>query len=371
MLKRIKGIIKHYDWGGYNFLPELLNLKKEDRPFAEYWLGTHPDGDATLAEENKSLGNYLQDKLPFLFKILDVRDMLSIQVHPDKSTAEHGFAREEVSGKPRNAFNRVFKDNNHKPELMVALSDFWLVQGFQSDENIVNTLDRNPELKPIQKYFLRHGLKDTYAHLMTMPQEEVNAILKPLGHRIKPLYEKNKLDKTDINFWSARAYFTFNKKGLCDRGIFSLYLMNLVKLNVGDGIFQAPGVLHAYLEGQNVECMAASDNVVRGGLTSKHIDAEQLLKIVKFEHEEPQIIRPNGKGIYETPATEFKLQKIEREGSYTIFRNSIVINIGQPATLLNGSDSLYLEKGEAALVETNMVLTITTQDSEMQLFIAL
>src|SRR5690606_1625136 len=113
--------------------------------------------------------------------------------------------------------------------------------------------------------------------------------------------------KSDIDFWVARAYFIFNRKGVCDRGIFSLYLMNLIRLDPGEGIYQAPGMLHAYLEGQNIECMAASDNVIRGGLTSKYVDTDQLLKIVHFESTTPQIITPYQSGnnlrLYQTPAS--------------------------------------------------------------------
>ena len=123
MLKKIKGVVKNYDWGGFDFLPEILDLKKEGKPYAEYWLGTHPDGMARLVDEDISLVTYLDRSLPFLFKMLDVRNMLSIQVHPDKETAERGFAREEKAGKPRTAPDRVYKDDNHKPELMVALSE--------------------------------------------------------------------------------------------------------------------------------------------------------------------------------------------------------------------------------------------------------
>lgn len=375
-MKKLEGVIKYYDWGGYEYLPGLLNLEKSGRPFAEYWLGTHPDGMALLAEEKTPLQGYLEKPLPFLLKVLDVRDMLSLQVHPDKMTAEKGFHEEEKSGKPRNAYDRVYKDNNHKPELMVALSEFWLVQGFKSDSQILTTFRENPELIYMEDYYIKHGLKKTYEYLMVMPQQEVNAILKPLGNRIKPLYEKGELKREDINFWSARAFMTYNRPGVCDRGIFSLYLMNLVKLLPGQGIYQAPGILHAYLEGQNIECMAASDNVVRGGLTSKHIDKNQLIKIVRFENETPRIVLPvrgkNDSLEYLTPASEFQLLKIVAPGSVSVDIPGLVINLGIPAVLNSGTETLTLNKGEVALVDDPLLQVETGEGSNepLQLFLS-
>lgn len=366
-MKKLEGVIKYYDWGGYEYLPCLLNLEKSGRPFAEYWLGTHPDGMALLAEEKTPLQGYLEEPLPFLLKVLDVRDMLSLQVHPDKITAEKGFDREEKSGKPRNAYDRVYKDNNHKPELMVALSEFWLVQGFKSDSQILTGFRGNPELSSIEDYYIKHGLRKTYMNLMNMPQQEVNTILKPLGNRIKPLYEKGELKREDINFWAARAFFTYNRPGICDRGIFSLYLMNLVKLVPGQGIYQAPGILHAYLEGQNIECMAASDNVVRGGLTSKHIDKDQLIKIVRFEHETPRIVLPvrreNDSLEYLTPASEFQLLKIVAPGLVRVHIAGLVINFGIPVVLNSGTETLKLNKGEAAVIDDPLLQVETGEGS--------
>ncbi|MCB0669856.1 MAG: mannose-6-phosphate isomerase, class I [Saprospiraceae bacterium] len=367
MLRKIRGVIKHYDWGGFDFLPELLDLEKTGEPFGEYWLGTHPDGMSRLIESNKSLAEANGGDLSYLLKILDVRNMLSIQVHPDKTTAEAGFAREEEMGKDRNAYDRVYRDKNHKPELMVALSDFWLVQGFKTDQEIIRDLEANPELEPITEYYQRTGLEKTYTHLMTMPQEEVNAILKPLGQRIKPLYEKNALKKEDINFWAARAFLTYNRKGVCDRGIFSLYLMNLVHLKPGEGIYQAPGVLHAYMEGQNIECMATSDNVIRGGLTAKHIDIDQLLKIVEFKSVPPQIIKPE-EGEYETPASEFQLVRISSIDSKRITPGSILLNIGSEIEINFNSSVVILSKGEAAV--TTSASSIGFSENPQALYLA-
>ena len=372
MVENIEGVIKHYNWGGYDFLPKLLNIEKTGEPFAEYWLGTHPDGDAKVVGHNSTLSSFLSHVLPFLLKVLDVRDMLSIQVHPDKNTADKGFAEEEECGTPRKAFNRVFKDSNHKPELMVALSDFWLLQGFKPIENILYSLQHNAELKKIADYLRQFGLEKTYYYLMTMAQSEVNDILKPLGKRIKPLYLQGALEKNDINFWSARAFLTFNKKGVCDRGIFSLYLMNLVRLKKGEGIFQAPGVLHAYLEGQNVECMAASDNVVRGGLTDKYIDTTRLIDIVKFETIIPQVISASENGSYETPASEFRLTRISHGSEIPIIGRSILINLGKETALIHGNEQWELKTGQSVFVDSAIPtqLKLAEPSNDQYLFLA-
>ena len=178
-MKRIKGVIKNYDWGGYTYLPELLEIRNEKEPFGEYWLGTHPAGMATVQDGNVSLLKHLGEPLPFLMKVLDVRDMLSIQLHPSKREAEVGFKREEASGVARDAYNRVFKDDNHKPELMVALSEFWLVQGFKSEAEIEETLNSTAEFNVLVSVFKSGGLPALYEYIMTMPQSNVNDILKP------------------------------------------------------------------------------------------------------------------------------------------------------------------------------------------------
>lgn len=388
----IKGVVKHYPWGGKSYLAELLGIANPGQePFAEYWLGSHPDGDAVFTHlPDTTLRSFVREHpdkifppdytedtkgLPFLLKVLDVKDMLSIQLHPNKKTAALGFSQEEAEGKERNAFDRVYKDANHKPELMVALSDFWLVQGFKSTESILRTLTENPELSSLKPILDREGLSQLYRYIMRADQTTINDLLKPLGRRIKPLYEKGALKKSDINFWSARAFLTFNHSGLCDRGILSLYLMNLVHLEKGDGIYQAPGVLHAYLEGQNVECMATSDNVIRGGLTAKHIDVPLLLEMVKIGQSTPQIIRPskqvNGLDTYQTPAKEFLLSSITSQPSVDIASGqpTILMCIAGAYEITSSEGICSLEKGDAMLVLANDHVSIISLRSG-QLFAA-
>ncbi len=324
----LEGKVQHYQWGGFTYLPELLGIdNQKGEPFAEYWLGAHSQaasiirGDGSLAElianDPSVLGEKVKNtfgRLPYLLKILDVKDMLSIQVHPTKEMAVKGFAAENSAGLAATASNRNYKDDNHKPELMVALGDFWLLHGFRPVQSMHKILDTIPELQFLLEVFGDGDYKALYKEVMEMPQEEVNRRLGPLLERILQVYEKGKLQKSAPDFWASRAALTFKNGENIDRGIFSVYLLNLVFLKKGEAIFQDAGILHAYLEGQNVEIMANSDNVLRGGLTPKHIDVPELLKHVSFHAVEPKVIVGTTLNGFEkkffSPAADFELSQL-------------------------------------------------------------
>ncbi|HUQ66338.1 MAG TPA: mannose-6-phosphate isomerase, class I [Flavitalea sp.] len=298
---KVKGVFKHYDWGGKTFIPAVLHRSNEDKkPYAEYWLGSnlHPEaGD-----------------LPYLFKLQDVEKMLSIQVHPSKEAAEKKFIEENEKGIPQDAPNRNFKDSNHKPELLSPLSDFYLLHGFKPAHQLIKTLTEVPELNFLLHEFRSSDYRRLYTKVMTMPQAEVNRILTPLLNRIIPLYNENKYDKSDENFWAARAAITYNTPDKTDRGIFSIYLFNIVKMKEGEALFQDAGLPHAYLEGQTMEIMANSDNVLRGGLTPKHIDVKELLEHIHFESTIPDVMtgcsEDTHEEIFKTPARDFQMSRI-------------------------------------------------------------
>lgn len=331
---RLKGVVQHYTWGGSVFLPELLqrpNLSAE--PYAEYWMGAHENAPSLLELKEGSefpLNKYIQQhnkevlgsavsrqfgRLPYLFKVLDVKDMLSIQVHPSKKTAVIEFEAENKKGIPAGDAARNYKDDNHKPELMVAWSDFWLLHGFKPPASMEKILNNTPELGFLLPVWNQSRYEGIYKKVMQAGQEEVNTLLQPLINRILPLYKSNRLTKSAEDFWAARAYQTFCTKGIIDRGLFSIYFLNLVHLQPGEAIFQDAGILHAYLEGHNLEIMANSDNVLRGGLTNKKIDVPELLKHVLFHPIEPVIIKGqpvnNSKEeVFKTPAADFELSRI-------------------------------------------------------------
>jgi len=373
----LKGSVKHYDWGGKNFIPQLLNTtNNENKPFAEYWMGIHPMGEAVLeltGGDTKSLKEYAED-LPYLFKILDVNDMLSIQVHPSKKEAEIEFERENKAGIPQDSPNRNYRDPNHKPEFMAALGDFWLLHGFKPEEKLVDVLTRVKELNILLPVFKKCGYPGLYRYVMELEQGEVNKVLLPLIERLLPQYRSGMLQKSQEDFWAAKAALTFTVNENIDRGIFSIYLFNLVFLKKGDGIFQGAGVPHAYLEGQNVEIMANSDNVLRGGLTSKHIDVKELLKHVRCEATWPEIINPSGNGgerFYKTHVPDFALSvfelKKEQETSFTATATEILVITNGIAELSAknsifqlqpGKPSAVVFKGTAVLIKPLTDLTI-------------
>jgi mannose-6-phosphate isomerase len=340
-LAPLSGSIKHYDWGGISYIPSLLQIENPNmQPFAEYWLGVHPQAGCKLILANgeeallrdyiaangvKALGdNVLKGfgNMPYLLKVLDVKDMLSIQVHPSKKQAAIDFEQENKAGVPIDAPNRNYKDANHKPELMVAMSEFYLLHGFKPEDELEAILTKIKELKIFKSVFKKKGYAGLYKMAMEMPQEQVNEVLQPLLSRILPLYQNGTLQKDDENFWAARAALTFDRPGVIDRGIFSVYFFNLVRLTKGQSIFQDAGVPHAYLEGQNVEIMASSDNVLRGGLTTKHIDNAELLKHTKCEATHPKIIKKARAATqhYKVPVKDFSLSsyKLQKGESITL-----------------------------------------------------
>ena len=145
------------------------------------------------------------DSLPYLLKVLDVREMLSIQVHPDKKSAAAGFEAEEKQGLSISARNRNYKDRNHKPELMVALGEFWLLHGFRQEDELLSIINQVPEWSSLVQVFEKKSYEGLYKMVMQLPQDEVNRLLEPLVQRLLPLYQEGKLKKDDPGYWAARA----------------------------------------------------------------------------------------------------------------------------------------------------------------------
>ena len=348
---QLKGVVKAYDWGGTQFIATLLDQENPGKnPLAEYWMGVHPQGMAkvgTLDDKWVELVE-LAPSLPFLLKVLDVHDMLSIQVHPNKADAQVEFERENQLGISLTDPKRNYKDNNHKPELMVALSEFWLLHGFKPAADLQVALEQTLELKLLLPLFLKEGYQGLYRRVMEMSQDEVDQILLPLRNRILPLYEQGKLVKDRADYWAAKAFLTFVNNGHADRGIFSIYFFNLVKVEPGQAVFQDAGIPHAYLEGQNVEIMANSDNVLRGGLTHKHIDVTALMKHVVCKPVDPLVMRPTDQqeNWYDAPVSDFRL-------------GSIQLNAGEAIHVQTNEPTIFLcTDGQALLESGGRVLTL-------------
>jgi mannose-6-phosphate isomerase len=374
---RLFGKIQHYSWGGYHFIPTLIGLRPESgMTYAEYWLGAHEKAPSEILQNDGttiSLNNVIEKqpektlglpvaqkyaRLPFLLKVLDVREMLSIQVHPTKSDAEAGFARENELGIPLDSPHRQYKDDNHKPELQVALSDFWLLDGFRPKDQLQEILNQVPEFHILEPIFASRAYFGLYKYVMEMPQELVNALLSTLVERILQKYDGGELQESSPDYWAARAVHG-KQKGDYDRGLFSIYFFNLVRLKPGQAIFQDAGIPHALLQGQALEVMANSDNVIRGGLTPKQVDIPQLLTLITCKGITPEIIQSKQssnpyEAFYESPSRDFCLSKIQlSEGNlYENIAHSIEILL-----LLSGETMLYttdkelrVKKGESLVV---------------------
>jgi mannose-6-phosphate isomerase len=403
----LHGVVQHYDWGGANVIPDLLGIENATRrPYAELWMGAHAKApslvdvggeevalDRFIAEApNEILGpaasQHFGGLLPYLFKILDVAKMLSIQAHPTLVQAREGFARENAAGIAIGASHRNYKDQNHKPEIGVALTEFWMLHGFRPLEQIAETLGSVAELRPLMPEFgaklaaaghdhavRRDLLRALYSRTMTMEQAEVDALLNPLLARLAagPVPPKNSAD-----FWALRAADDFPlPDGHRDRGIFSIYLLNLVHMLPGQGTFQPAGVLHAYLEGANVELMANSDNVLRGGLTTKHVDVPELLRILTFEGGAPEILDgvrvSEQERVYRTPAQEFELTRIDiapggRYAGEAAYGPKILLALSGNGTVTAGGEQTSLTSGTAVFLAAGTEFVVTSRDEELLIF---
>ncbi len=378
---KLKGKVQQYAWGGKKYIPGLLGIPNETRkPYAEYWMGAHPSAAGVVVKGGKevllneeiaadmeaALGKKVSDQfkeLPYLFKILDVNDMLSIQVHPTKEEAEKGFLREDAEGVPLNAPHRNYKDKNHKPEVMVALSDFWLLHGFKVQAGLLAVLKEVPEFNFLSPVFEKEGYYGLYKTVMELPQQQVDDILKPLVKRV--LAAQNTFSPKEPGYWVSKLYSGQKSVSPIDRGIFSIYFFNIMELAPGEAVFQGAGIPHAYLQGQNVELMANSDNVLRGGLTPKHIDVPELLKHTLFKGVEPAILKgvktETGEETYNCPVEDFGISAIRLQmgGSYTATSSSAEIFIVIDGKVAVNETELEAGLGESFVVFANVQYTIS------------
>ncbi len=371
----LAGKVQHYAWGGYNYIPELIGFtNNEHKPCAEYWMGAHPSASSVITDgkNSVSLNEYIKSypshtitnpvftrfgELPYLFKILDVKDMLSIQVHPTKAEAEKGFDAEEAAGIPINAPHRNYKDRNHKPEVMVALSEFWLLHGFKLANELVKTLQDIKEFNVLIALFKLNGYKGLYQFVMEMDQADIDNMLTSLVEREIRRKGDSELTKAEPGWWVCKLFEGNQEIKNIDRGIFSIYFFNIVKANPGEAVFQGAGIPHAYLEGQNVELMANSDNVLRGGLTPKHIDVPELMKHTAFEAVAPNVMSGNDVGnnevLYPCPVPDFGIKKVSlNANSHQSVATSleIIIAVEGGAVLNSSTANLVIKQGEVVAI---------------------
>ena len=398
---RLECGVQHYEWGDPDAIPALLGRTNPQRqPFAELWAGAHPDLpsraivdgvpvplDLLLRETAREiLGPALvarfQGELPFLLKILAAAEPLSIQAHPNRTQAVLGFERENREGLPLDAATRNYRDPHHKPELLVALSEFYALRGFRPLAEIEYTLASTPELAPLARIELRDrkGLAALYRHIMELAQSERSALLEPLIERLEREERQTAFSPQDRSYWILRAHRDFSAPGRIDRGLFSMFLLNLVHLHPGEAIFLPAGELHAYLQGTGVEIMANSNNVLRGGLTTKHVDPRELLNILTFREGEGEVLKPQSQPDepwlheYRTPATEFTLGclVLGPGNAYALQPGAMrlaLVTEGSVDIAAEGPLKLQVRQGEALLVPAGLGCRISAPNG-VQLWLA-
>ncbi|SQI20172.1 mannose-6-phosphate isomerase, class I [Corynebacterium jeikeium] len=341
-MRRIEGAVQNYAWGSHESLAKLQGRPTPtEQPEAELWFGAHPGAPGVLldlieADPEGQLGQG-RTRLPFLLKLLAAERALSIQVHPTKAQAEAGFAADEAAGIARDAFERNYKDDNHKPELLVALGEFEAMAGFRPVTRTAELLDRLalPELD-----FLRGDLRGAVERALHMPAEDLPEIIDALTRRCREL-------AASADDWMgevADLVVRLEQQYPNDRGVLFALLLNRVVLQEGEALYLDAGQLHAYVRGTGVEIMANSDNVLRCGLTPKHIDVEELLSVVRWEELADPRLQADAEGAYHTPAEEFSLRRVSGEAE--VAGPAIVLAVG--GTTKCGE--LHIDSGSAAWV---------------------
>ena len=388
MIYRLTGQVQHYAWGGKNYITSLIGLNSaKDQPCAEWWLGAHPSAPSEienvtgkqsliefLSQNPTALGQASRqqfgDELPYLLKILDVEKPLSIQLHPTKDQAEKGFEAENAKGVALTDGTRTYKDRNHKPEMMIALSNFWLLHGFKTKDQILATLNARPSLQPLAEKLGTQSLAEFYADVMLADQSTLANWLLPIIEANQQPYKNGKLGLDNPDYW---VLYTMEAMAISpeklDAGLVCFYLFNIVHLKEGEGIFQDAGIPHAYLRGQNVELMACSDNVIRGGLTPKYVDIVELLKIVDCREITPQIISAASQNqsefTYKTPVKDFALAQIRIEPQQHTELNlqsaGILLVMQGELKIQEKSTELTLKQGESAFITADSNVEIMSE----------
>jgi len=319
--------VQNYSWGSRTAIAEFLGRPSPSGlPEAELWIGAHPKApsrgvgvsegalDAAIGRDPKAmLGPAVAEafgELPFLLKILAAAEPLSIQCHPNREQAHAGFARENAAGIPLSAAHRNYRDPHHKPELLVALTPFQALKGFRPVKEILAHFRSFPcaaiagALQDLDRQRNPETVRGLFAAMVSLSDEARVGMVEGAVAAVRGRGD-------DAAAWVGRLH----ARHPGDVGVLAPFFLNLVALRSEEALFLGAGELHAYLEGTGIEIMANSDNVLRGGLTPKHIDVDELLGVARFDSAPPQVLRPEPvaahERIYRTPAREFELGLID------------------------------------------------------------
>lgn len=374
----LKNQIQNYEWGAkgsHAMIPNLLGIQPEkNKPYAELWIGAHPKAPSTVVlshgeevslyeliekfpEEvlGKDVSRRFDGKLPFLLKVLSASEALSIQAHPDKTKA--GILHKKD---PKN-----YPDDNHKPEIAIALDSLKALVGFKPLDKFLNAIESYGGLKEFAGSKIIDEIQNS-----PLPEEEKVKILyeeiikKSVSHpeELKTAVEKIKKEVLNkdagLRTEEENLFLQLEKQYGTDIGLFSVFLFNLVELKEGEGVFLDAGVPHAYLRGNIIECMASSDNVVRAGLTPKFKDIESLIEILSYDLTPVEVINSNSsekeENKYQVPINEFEITRWKfKEESFRNLDNqslSILIIIeGSISIEISGNKKSY-NKGDSILI---------------------
>ncbi|WP_030572597.1 mannose-6-phosphate isomerase, class I [Streptomyces aureocirculatus] len=328
-MDRLTNTVRPYAWGSTTAIPELLGTEPTGEPQAEMWMGAHPG--APSRTERGPLNEVIDEdparelgpravakfgpRLPFLLKLLAAGAPLSLQVHPNREEAADGYEDEQRRGVPIDAPHRNYKDANHKPELICALTPFDGLCGFRAPDDAADLLSGLGVDSLVPYVDLLHAkpeegaLREVLTAVLTADPDDMAktvAAAAAAAERIGGVYA---------------PYAAIARDYPGDPGVIAAMLLNHVRLQPGEALYLGAGVPHAYLAGLGVEIMANSDNVLRCGLTPKHVDVPELLRIVRFEATDPGVLRPavtsaaaaagtrDGEEVYDTPTDEFRLSR--------------------------------------------------------------
>jgi mannose-6-phosphate isomerase len=378
-LYKLDNQVKHYPWGSPEWIPRLAGKENpEKKPWAELWMGIHGEGPSELAGETLTLETLIAGNpekflgtardfgnLPFLLKILAAARPLSVQAHPGLEDARRGWEEENRKGIGVSDPNRNYRDPNHKPEIICALGPFTAMAGFREPAETEALLDgffsggkssRERALGERLRKALGDGYRAFLAAVFGLGAEE-RRIVTAAGSGAKTRDDPGLPD----NPGSSRAFALCGELAeACpdDPGILSPLYLNLVELQPFQAIYLPAGILHSYVHGLGVECMANSDNVLRCGLTPKHVDLEELFRILRFQPYMPEILRgeiPESTNYchYRTPFKEFALFRLAPRGSEAVLEEkgaAIALVTRGKVSLSVGKDNLVLGQGESAFI---------------------
>ncbi|WP_069854054.1 mannose-6-phosphate isomerase, class I [Actinoalloteichus hymeniacidonis] len=332
----LRNPVRPYAWGSRTAISTLLGLPvPAPHPEAELWLGAHPSDSSTLvradgseaalvevlhADPHRQLGQACAQRwggrLPFLMKVLAADEPLSLQAHPSAEQAAEGFEREERAGVPLDASERNYRDRSHKPELICALTEFHALAGFRDADRTVELLNELdvPELAHYVDLLAAvpgpEGLRALFTTLITLPQAAVDALLPPvLDGCVRHLQAHGPYDR------ECRTVLELGEAYPGDAGVLAALLLNRIVLAPGEAMYLPAGNLHSYLRGTGVEIMANSDNVLRGGLTPKHVDVPELMRVLDFRGGDMPLLTGERQRdcvtVYPTEAVEFELSRLD------------------------------------------------------------